>query len=110
MPDAELILDAQVFLEAHKALDPQERRAKAVFTLDSAAELIYRLFCAYLLSCLSEELIADIRAAVEQYRKTDEWLDQSHQDGFLANVVALLRRVLVELRIEKPPEEEVIPY
>ena len=49
MPDTELILDAQVFLEAHKTLDPRELGAEAVYYLDSAADLVHRLFCAYLL-------------------------------------------------------------
>ena len=110
MVDVELILDAQVFLEALKARDPREMGTNSVFDLDSSAELVYRLFCAYLTSCLSDRLISDIRAAVEQYRNTDEWLDQAHQDGFLDNTMDMLRRVLVELRIERATEEEVIPY
>ena len=110
MPDTDLILDAQVFLEAHKTLDPRELGAEAVFYLDSGAELVYRLFCAYLTSCLPEELVADIRSAVEQYRNDDEWSDQAHQDGFLSDAMDMLRQVLVALRIEKAAEEEVIPY
>ena len=109
MPDTDLILDAQVFLEAHKALDPRELGAKAVYYLGSGAELVYRLFCAYLTAGLSDRLVSDIRSSIEQYQTDEDWIDQAHQDGFLSDAMDMLTRVLVELGIEETAPSDHSP-